>query len=118
MSPPKSRLAYTDCFETFERALASAKGIRLPFNTYAEAKSFQLRMNAARAVDRHENAMVYPKGDVMHGQSNFDILTVRIVGPIEDPMAPSGETTFVYIEPREKGTPEIEDLAEIEGDGK
>ena len=114
MTISKSRVAYRDVYDNFDKALGDSRGIRLPFNSYNEAKSYQFRMNTARALDRRENEKIYPKGDPMHGQSQYDTLQVRIVGPIEDSESPTGQTAFVYVEPRDKGVPEAEMLSEIE----
>ena len=114
MSIPNNRLSYTDVYTIFDKALEDPKGIRLPYNYYVDAKYFQMRMHQARVIDRRENSKVFPVGDIMHGQSQYDILQVRLVGPLEDENSPTGLTTFVYVEPKDKTIPEIESLSEVE----
>lgn len=110
MTRSTNRLAFTDVFDVFDKALSASKGVRLPFDSKNEATYFRMRMNQARAVDRNESKKVYPKDDPMYGQSQYDILSIRLIGPIEDENSPTGQTTFLYIEPKEKRMPQIEEL--------
>lgn len=109
MPMPTSRLAYKDIFDVYEAALEDPKGIRLPFATLREAQSYRIRLHQARAVDRRENKVAYTTDDPMYGQSQYDILQVKIRHGEDD-------TVFLYIEPRDKTQPEIESLTEIEGE--
>jgi hypothetical protein len=109
MPIPTNRMSYKDIYEVYEKALEDPKGIRLAFDTTGDARNYQMRMHNARAIDRRENAKTYPLGDPMHGQSTYDVLQVRIR---------HGEdgSTFLYVEPKDKGAPEIESLSEIEAE--
>jgi hypothetical protein len=111
-------MSYQDVYDIFNRALEDPKGIRLPYNNYTDAKYFQMRMHQGRVIDRRENARIFPEGDVLHGQSQYDVLQVRLVGPVEDENSPTGLTTFVYVEPKDKTIPEIESLSEVENDAQ
>ena len=114
MSIPNNRLSYKDVYDVFDQALEDSAGIRLPFNNYTDAKYFQMRMHQARVIDRRENAKIYGPEDSMFGQSQYDVLQVRLVGPVEDEHSPTKETTFVYVEPKDKKIPEIESLSDLE----
>lgn len=109
MTIPTNRMSYTDVYERFEKATEDPKGIRIPFDTEAEAKHYQMRMHNARAVDRRENMKLYNKGDPLYGQSVYDTLQVRVR---------EGEdgTWFVYVEPKDKFVGEVEMLSEVEGE--
>jgi hypothetical protein len=107
-------MSYQDVYDIFNRALEDPKGIRLPYDNYTDAKYFQMRMHQARVIDRKENAKIFPPGDVLHGQSQYDVLQVKLVGPVDDEHSPTGSTTFVYVEPKDKNIPDIESLSEIE----
>jgi hypothetical protein len=114
MSLPTNRMSYAGIYEVYDKALEDPKGIRLPFNSEKEAMYFRMRMHQARAIDRKENSQIYPPGEPLHGQSQYDLLSIRLIGPIEDPASPTGETTFLYIERRENIVPEVESLSEID----
>jgi len=107
---PSNRMSYRDIYEIYDKALDDPKGIRLVFDNHASARNYQMRMNNARAIDRKENLRTYPIGDPMHGQSQYDVLQVRIR---------HGEdgSIFLYVEPKDKNAPEIESLSEIEAEG-
>jgi hypothetical protein len=112
MTIPTNRMSYADIYPVYDKALEDPKGIRIPFDTRAEAQHYQMRLHNARSVDRRENAKIYPdKGHKMHGQSVYDVLQVRIK---------QGEdgTHFIYIEPKDKyiNLDEMESLSEIETD--
>lgn len=117
MTIPQNRGAYRDIYEILDKSLEDPRGIRLPFNTNADAKTQQMRFNMARVIDRRDNARVYDKDNPMHGQSVYDGLSFRIV-MVEDENSPTGLTFFLYIEPRDKNMPEVELLSEIEGEGE
>jgi hypothetical protein len=59
MSASNDYPAYADCFEFFDRALASARGVRVLFSTHTQAVAFRFRMNRARALDRIRNQRIY-----------------------------------------------------------
>jgi hypothetical protein len=109
MTLPVTRKAYEDSFDVLDKALEDPKGIRIPFDTSAEATTYRMRLNNARKVDRNHNARIYEPGDPMHGESVYDTLqfTIRIG---------DDGTHFVYIEPRSKHIAEVESLTEIESE--
>lgn len=106
MSVSTSRLAYTDCYEVFDRALLSATGIRLPMASMDVATNFRMRMHQARKIDRQDNLKTYPDDHPMHGQSQYDKYTVRLL-TYED-------GTWLHVEPRGAGIDleAIEDIPE------
>lgn len=90
MSLPNRIAAYDDCFEVYEKALAS--GVRVAFKTYGEAKIYVMRMHQARALLADESRRMYPKEDPRWGKTDFDRLMVR--HPVED----TEGSWWVYIE--------------------
>jgi hypothetical protein len=74
MTISTSPLAYDDCYEVFERAIASDKGIRIPFTTSDETMNYVMRLHNARQLKRDLNTEVYPKDHPMYGKSDYDIL--------------------------------------------
>jgi hypothetical protein len=109
MTIPTNRMAYEDVYKHFDAALADARGIRIPFDTHAQAKHYQMRMHNARAVDRRDSKRIYKPDDHMYGQSIYDTLQV-IIREGDD------GTHFVYVEPRNKHIGEFESLSEVEDD--
>jgi hypothetical protein len=103
MATSTSRLAFTDCFSVFDRALASAEGIRISFSTEGDAKHFRTRLHSARAIHRNDNAETYPAEHPMHGHSEYDSLVVKLRS--------NGEGHYLYIEPTTTKSIEIEDIA-------
>ena len=71
-------LAYEDCFELFQRALADSRGIRARFYTSGKARHMQMRMNQARALEREESRRMYPSDDLRWNKSQFDVLAVKV----------------------------------------
>lgn len=78
MPTSTSRLSYTDCFDYFEQALADPKGLAIGFEFSGDARHFRLRLHAARALDRRENAETYEQGHPLFGRSMFDEIVLRI----------------------------------------
>src|SRR5437879_3042946 len=79
MTLPNHIGAYTVEIETFESASADLTGIRVYYGkNEGEAKKFQLRLHQARALNRQENARLYPRDDMRHGHSPYDNLVVRV----------------------------------------
>lgn len=110
MTIPTNRMSYVDVYEKFDEAKDDPKGIRIPFDTKAEAMHYQMRMHNARSVDRRENAKMYPdRTHQLHGQSAYDVLQVRLREGADG-------TWFVYVEPKDKFIGEAERLSEIEAD--
>lgn len=79
MAYSKSTLAYGDCKEIMERALSSANGLSLSFETRNMAIRFKQRCHYYRVLNRKENLSVYPEpSHEMHGRSPFDTLFIRL----------------------------------------
>lgn len=78
MTTSTSRLAFTDCFELFEKALAADKGIRIKFPDRGSAWYFRLRLQSARRVDRQANTETYNPDHKMYGRSVYDTITCRL----------------------------------------
>jgi hypothetical protein len=81
MAYSKSPLAYEDLREIFDRALDAPKGLRIPCKSRGAAMQLRSRFNSLREVDRKQNLRTYAEGDPMHGQSQYDRLTLRIMPP-------------------------------------
>jgi hypothetical protein len=92
MSLPQRLDAYPDCIDVFDRALEEKT--RVEFETYKEAKLFQLRMCTCRALHRDETKRMYERTDPQWGRSPYDKLVVR--QPVEDD---GPGHWWVYIEP-------------------
>ena len=73
-----SRLAYSDCFDLMDKAIADPKGIKVKFAAGEDAWHFRIRLHTARKIDRLDNKDIYEQGHRMHGRSVYDQLTMRI----------------------------------------
>lgn len=73
-----SRLAYSDCFDLMDKAIADPKGIQVKFAASEEAWHFRIRLHTARKIDRKDNMQTYPETHPMWGKSVYDSLTMRI----------------------------------------
>jgi hypothetical protein len=101
-------LSYTDCKDFLERALDADRGARIAFPQERQAEFFRMRCNQFRALDRKNNRIVFPDpGDKMHGQSEYDLLTMRIK------FSPDG-LYWVYAEKVTLKPEAIEDIPEDE----
>lgn len=79
MALPITRQAYTDCETIFERADATAHGIRIRCpQGYGQANLLRMRMHKCRSIIREDNSRTYELGHPMHGCSVYDPFTVRI----------------------------------------
>src|SRR5258708_9905402 len=110
MPAPTNRMSYRDIFEKYDQALEDPKGIRLVFTNETDARNYRTRMHNARTLDRRENARTYPEGDVMHGQSAYDVLQCIIRYGDDE------KTIYLYVEPRDKNSPEVELLSDVEAE--
>src|SRR5947207_237563 len=79
-----SRMAYTDCFDLLDKAIADARGIRIKFESIEQTRLFRLRLHNARKIDRKENFVTYGEGSPMAGRSIYDGLIMRIRKEAED----------------------------------
>jgi hypothetical protein len=73
-----SRLAYSDCFDLMDKAIADPKGIKVKFSTGEDAWHFRIRLHTARKIDRIDNKDVYEERHPLYGRSVYDQLTMRI----------------------------------------
>ncbi|SRR6266567_5282551 len=78
MTVSTSRLAYTDCYDIMDRALADGKGCRVKFKDADDAYNFRLRLYVARKIDRVDNAEIYDPPHPLHGRSEYDGLVSRV----------------------------------------
>lgn len=80
MPTSTSRLSFTDCFDLFNQALSDPEGIAVGFDHQGDARQLQLRMNAARALDREENAEIYSEEPEhpLCGRSQYDELQLKL----------------------------------------
>lgn len=78
MSYNKSPLAYDDIIAAFERALNSAKGIRIPCVSRGAAVVLRSRFNYYRTLNREENSKTYDPTHPMWNRSVYDRLVLRI----------------------------------------
>jgi hypothetical protein len=107
MSAPATRFSYSECYEAWEKAKESPKGIRVQFATIEEATTFRQRLHKARSIDRTDNTIIYGQDDPLYGRSVYDPYMVRIRQDTED-------FYWVYIIPVSIEMLKIESLDEIE----
>jgi hypothetical protein len=101
MPTPNHAAAYEDLYKLFELALADAKGIRVRFSTNGRAIHARLRMNAARQINRADNAILFPEPtNPMHGKSAYDALIFKV------------DDCYVVIERVDGTVYEVESLSE------
>lgn len=93
MALPTTTAAYEDCYDYFERARVSPKGIRVFFTEHKGAFRFQARMCQARVLERRDNMRLYDKTDPRWGKSTSDGFRVAVREAAE------GDGWWVYIEP-------------------
>ena len=82
MGFPNSTNAYPDVQELLDRALASAKGLKLTFADEKQATFNLGRIHAYRRRLAAENKRIYPADHSMHGQSGYEGLMVKLRGNI------------------------------------
>lgn len=94
MSLSNSRLAYTDCYEFLDAAIADPQGVRmkLPYN---QAVHFRMRCNHARSIDRRENTLTYPEDHPLYGRSEYDRVRINLIQRIEN----GAHVGYVYATP-------------------
>jgi len=79
MSYPTSYMAYTDCYEVMDRALANDRGVRLQMADRTAAEYQRTRINYARKLNRKQNEKIYADPEhPLHGASPYDKLVCRI----------------------------------------
>ena len=108
MALSESIAAYEDCFEAFDQATRSTKGIRVLFVNKKAAGYFRIRLNQARVLSRREAMRQYERTDPRYGKSEFDKFRVKLVEAAEE----TGEW-WVYIDPFGQKE-EIQTIEELE----
>jgi hypothetical protein len=103
-----SRLAYSDCFELMDKAIADPKGIKVKFATGEDAWHFRIRLHTARKIDRLDNKDTYEQGHQLYGRSVYDQLTMRI--------RKASEHAWLHLERIDAREFEIESLTEPESE--
>jgi hypothetical protein len=75
-----SRTAYSDCFDLYDRALGTDRGVRYICEFENQAVHFRSRMNKARELDRKINREIYhdQTDHPLFGRSEYDIFTVKV----------------------------------------
>lgn len=106
MSVSTSIIAYQDCIEFMDRAIADDTGARLKVIDYADAVVQRTRIHYARKLHRDENAKTYEQGHQMHGRSEYDALVCRI--------KKVGEDYYIYLERTDKVKGKIESLSGLD----
>jgi len=94
MSFNKSPLAFDDMRDVFEKALNSAKGVRIPCANRGAAIVLRSRLNYFRKINRDENRQIYSLDHPMHGRSVYDKLVLRIAAKGDK------EDNVLYVEQR------------------
>jgi len=79
MAYASSITSYPDITAALDRALASAKGVRVQLESAKAVATFCGRVHSFRFKDRKANTKIYPAGHSMHGCSAYDPLMVRKV---------------------------------------
>jgi len=105
MALSESIAAYEDCFEYFERAQASERGIRIIVSDYKQACLLRIRLNQARVLQRREAMRIYEREDPRYGKSENDRYRVTL-----RPVAEGEEGHWVYIEPWAQAVVDVEEL--------
>lgn len=106
MSISKSRGAYGDCRDLFERAEDDPKGCRIFIGDQGAARHFVMRMHMCREIDRKDNAEKYELGHPMYMASPWDRLKCS--------MKPDAKGDYwVYVEKVELNLGAVENLSEL-----
>lgn len=71
---------YDDCYDLFDKALASERGVRMKFFKYGAAYNFRQRMNRARQLDRENNRRIHADnpGHPEYGKSKFSPFSLTL----------------------------------------
>lgn len=97
--------AYPDCYEHYERAGSSPKGIRILLNTENEAMQLRFRLYQARKLERVQSMRMYKREDPQYNKSINDRFRVTI-----RPTAELDGKYWVYIEPWDQEVEAVEEL--------
>lgn len=115
MTLPTSRLAYTDCYNAFDQAVADRKGIRIRMPSQDKAIYYRMRLNQARKIDRRDNCEIYEEGHALHGRSAYDAIVIRLLPEVDDDDVPTGNW-WLYLQKQEIIPGIVESLSEDEDD--
>lgn len=116
MTTSNSRLAYLDCFDILDRAVASPNGLRLKFKEHGDAIHFRLRCHCARSIDRNDNRKTYPGPDTTTGDAGHPMWGRSVYDDIVIKVRLRQGVTFADILLRSKSEYEIEELGGIEAE--
>lgn len=96
MPTPTSRLAYSDCYDLMDAALADEIGVRIPFKSRGDAMQARVRLHSARMIDREENMKIYERDHPLYGRSTYDRLIVQIPSYLQED-SKGNYSYFVYV---------------------
>lgn len=105
MSLPTSLHAYAAEVDTFDKAMASARGIRLPFGALTGARRFVMRLHQCRKLARLDNLKILGPDAPLAGRSEWDILVCSVRVDATDP-----DKFWVHIEKAREEMIGIEEL--------
>lgn len=105
MSPPNSRLAYTDCYDIMNAAIKDGTGARVEVESENHGINLRMRIQYARRIDRLDNRMTYAADSPLYGRSVYDPLVMRLK-QIDD-------CWWVYLEVCSIGNLNIQGLSEV-----
>lgn len=105
MALSESVAAYEDCYEYYETARRTAKGIRVLLENEKQAGILRMRLHQARVLERRESMRLYERNDVKYGKSENDKFRVSMKRA-----ADGEEGWWVYIEPWNQEVMGVEEL--------
>ena len=81
MPLPLDRAHYADCYDIYDKALASKKGVQRIFKDEEGANQFRQRLHKARLLDRELNRRVYSAqpDHPLWGSSQYSVIVCRVV---------------------------------------
>lgn len=95
--------AYSDCYQHFDRAQDTEKGIRILVETQNQAHIMRMRLCHARVLERREATRMFERSDPRHGKSINDKYRITM-----RPTAEADGKWWIYIEPWELAAGEVE----------
>ena len=84
MSLSASLHSYPAEIDAFDKALASERGIRIPFSAHHRARRFINRLHHVRKVQRNENTRALGADHPLAGHSDWDTLICSIESSDEE----------------------------------
>jgi len=81
MPLPLDKAHYADCYEIFDRAMASTRGVQRKFQDKESANIFRQRLHKARALDRELSRRVYQAttDHPLWGSSQYSVIVCRLI---------------------------------------